>query len=190
MLCAEAPTCWTFVRKLEQKHFVGKDSRWFTDHRSQPPERLTRLFLRSLRDLLEFAGRPLDKTLSAWLAAHGDVSELILRCRSALALAALRHTACRPDLLILDEFHRYADLILPATPAPSTGRAKERARSLALLTKNLLGDGTSKPALLLLSATPYRLIRLDKGACPAVVTSTSGNSYNFSTTCVPTSTSR
>jgi hypothetical protein len=166
LLHTEAPTCWLRVRELEKEHFVGKDTRWFTAHRSPPPPHIVKVFVRSLRDILDFTGKPFDKALTAWLEDHGDVSELILRCRSALALAALRHTASRPDLLILDEFHRYADLILPATAGPPNRFAKERTRSLGLLTKTLLGDGISRPALLLLSATPYRLIRLDKGELP------------------------
>jgi hypothetical protein len=166
LLHSQAPTCWLQIREIEKQHFARRDSRWFPAHRSPPPQHLVRLFVRCLRDILEIPGKHLDKALTAWLEEHGDVSELILRCRSALALAALRHTSCRPDLLILDEFHRYADLILPPTTENTTCLARERAHSLNLLTKALLGDGTSSPALLLLSATPYRLIKLDKSELP------------------------
>ena len=56
-----------------------------------------------------------------------DLAELIARFRSALALSALRSPSVRPDLVILDEFHRYADLILPSPSKAPRPLERERA---------------------------------------------------------------
>lgn len=61
--------------------------------------------------------------------------------RRLLAEACLEATP--PDLIIFDEFQRFRDMLVPAT-GDRLGRA-------------LLGIGRKKPAMLLLSATPYRL---------------------------------
>lgn len=61
--------------------------------------------------------------------------------RRLLAEACLAGTP--PQLIILDEFQRFRELLAPA-PDNLLGRA-------------LLGSGKTKPAMLLLSATPYRL---------------------------------
>ena len=61
--------------------------------------------------------------------------------RRLLAEACLEATP--PDLIIFDEFQRFREMLAPAT-GDRLGRA-------------LLGIGRKKPAMLLLSATPYRL---------------------------------
>ena len=130
-------------------------------------------FEAALRDIFQLGRRHLEPALIAWLndrQLHGKedgLAELVLRSRCALALAALRSAAVKPDLIVLDEFHRYADLILPCADAPAgeTRRQAERRRIHALLMTELLGcgehDGRRPPAVLLLSATPYRLRRHD-----------------------------
>src|SRR5260221_2080472 len=120
-----------------------------------------------MRVVMELVGRPFDDGLAAWLTRRdNDVAELVLRARAALALAALCDSACRPDLLILDEFHRYADLLIPAGEPSKDELGAERHRVHRLLVDKLIGDGDDAPALLLLSATPYRLQRLDRGEIP------------------------
>ena len=106
----------------------------------------------------------LEPLIESWLDQHKDVLEFVSRARSALAFAALSRKAISPDLLILDEFHRYADLIAPTT-APADKRkpfAGERKRVHDLLIDKFLnGHEGRPPATLLLSATPYQLNRLD-----------------------------
>jgi hypothetical protein len=87
------------------------------------------------------------------VAIHGDEAAgktpmkpltFIGRLRRALALATLRHQP--PDLVILDEFQRYRQLLEEKEADP--------------LLKALLDPTASAkpPAILLLSATPYRLL--------------------------------
>lgn len=115
---------------------------------------------RALRDVFDQATANLEKALIAWLERDDvDLVEFVARFRSALALAALRCKTVRPDIVVLDEFHRYADLILPKEAATNTPLKRERARVHRLLVDALL-RGDEPPAVLLLSATPYRLRRL------------------------------
>ena len=115
---------------------------------------------RALRDIFNCPVGNLEKAIIAWLERKEvDLAEFIARFRSALALAALRSRAVRPDLVILDEFHRYADLILPRHEESQDRLKLERARVHGLLVDALL-KGDQQPAVLLLSATPYRLRRL------------------------------
>ena len=96
-------------------------------------------------------GEPVRAMLD--LAVHGDAERKIKalkpttfvgRLRRALALATLRHQP--PDLVILDEFQRYRQLLDEKDTDP-------------LLKALLEPEGsTSPPAILLLSATPYPLL--------------------------------
>lgn len=116
---------------------------------------------RALRDMFDCPDGNVEKAIMEWLKRDDvDMLEFVARFRSALALAALRSKTVRPDLIILDEFHRYADLILPREEKSDIPLKRERARVHRLLVHALLG-GEDRPALLLLSATPYRLRRLD-----------------------------
>lgn len=73
-----------------------------------------------------------------------DELELIAHFRNALAASAIEQLA--PDIVIFDEFQRFRDL-LEIGEDPSAERVMGRLR----------GDqGENPPALLLLSATPYR----------------------------------
>ncbi len=87
------------------------------------------------------------------LAVHGDAGKKIVplkpttfvgRLRRALALATLRHQP--PDLVVLDEFQRYRQILDEKDADP--------------LLKALLEPENSDipPAIMLLSATPYRLL--------------------------------
>jgi hypothetical protein len=115
---------------------------------------------RALRDVFPDDDQPFQSTVLKWLERPDTgIVEFIGRARAALALAALRLGKIRPDLVILDEFHRYADLILPTPHASGERTGRERAKVHRLLIDALL-NGTQRPAVLLLSATPYRLRRL------------------------------
>jgi hypothetical protein len=71
--------------------------------------------------------------------------DLIAHFRNALAASALDEL--RPDLVIFDEFQRFRNLLNP-----------EKDRAAARVIGKLRGEGLARPpALLLLSATPYRL---------------------------------
>ena len=74
-----------------------------------------------------------------------DVLELIAHLRNALAASAVEKV--KPDLVIFDEFQRFRDLL-----EPQQDEAAQRVIG------RLRGDDSpNPPALLLLSATPYRL---------------------------------
>ncbi|MBD9511990.1 DEAD/DEAH box helicase family protein [Ensifer sp. ENS10] len=115
---------------------------------------------RALRDVFACEKKPFSVVVREWLE-RGDtgIAEFIGRARSAMALATLRSGEHRPDLIILDEFHRYADLILPQPEMSVAPIRRERARIHGLLIEALL-NGPQRPGILLLSATPYRLRRL------------------------------
>ena len=162
-----APGTWRKVRAADDKREDEGIRRLFSAELAEPPARLIEAFGAALRELTSLSGRPLDAGLEALLDGwSGDVPELILRCRGALALAALRDPLTRPDLLILDEFHRYADLVVPLGVVPSDVLGAERHEVQRRLVEALMGVDGEGPALLLLSATPYRLQRLDRGEIP------------------------
>ncbi len=162
-----APRLWRGLRAIDREREEQRERRWFSAHLDDAPAHLGRPFEAALRELTALAGMPLDiglqERLETW---NSSVPELILRCRAALALAALRDSACRPELLILDEFHRYADLLMPGGASPLDPLGRERHLVQRTLVEALVGDGKTGPALLLLSATPYRLQRLDHGEIP------------------------
>ncbi len=135
----------------------GPNARSLLGERAASLEGYTQIGIeRALRDIFDCPKGNLQKTIIAWLEAKEvSLAELIARFRSALALSALRSKSVRPDLIILDEFHRYADLILPQREASEDRLKRERARVHKLLVDALL-KGDQKPAVLLLSATPYR----------------------------------
>lgn len=167
LLCDIAPNFWRHLRTLDKLRAKQGKSIWFPAQPDDPPAHLKQPFQVALRMVMELVGKPLDDGLTAWIERRkDDVAELILRARAALALAALRDPTCRPDLLILDEFHRYADLIVAAEKPPQDELGKERRRVHRMLVDTLMGHGENAPALLLLSATPYRLQRVDRGEIP------------------------
>jgi len=114
----------------------------------------------ALRTVFSISKGNVEKGMIEWFtASSNDLMEFIARFRSALALAALKSKTVRPDLVILDEFHRYADLILPQPPRDDRRLTAERATVHRALVDALLA-GEDPPAVLLLSATPYRLRQL------------------------------
>lgn len=167
LICDAVPEFWCRLRVLDRAREAKGKPAWFPAQPVDPPAHLKGPFQVALRVVMELVGRPLEDGLAAWLLRRGnDAAEFALRARAALALAALRDPSCRPDLLILDEFHRYADLIIPSREPPKDELGAERHRVHQLLVNTLIGDGEDAPALLLLSATPYRLQRLDRGKIP------------------------
>lgn len=91
--------------------------------------------------LAEEFGSPLADDMRA--VARGRPRAFIGRLRRALALASLRNQP--PDLVIFDEFQRYRNIL------DEGGLANPLMRQL------LVSGGGRGPALLFLSATPYRL---------------------------------
>ena len=161
------PRLFGRLRSIDEGREQQGERRWFSNHLADAPTHLRRPFEAALRELTSLAGKPLEiglrERLETW---QGPVAELILRCRAALALVALRDPASRPDLLILDEFHRYADLVMPAGAPPLDPLGLERHFVQRTLVEALIGADGLGPAVLLLSATPYRLQRLDQGEIP------------------------
>ncbi|MBB3473477.1 DEAD/DEAH box helicase family protein [Sphingomonas sp. BK345] len=116
---------------------------------------------RAMRDVFGCPTGSVEGAVVDWLERkHVDIGEFVGRFRSVFALAALRSSHVRPDLVVLDEFHRYADLIIPKPEVDPDPLRAERAHVHRLLVDALLG-GDQPPAVLLLSATPYRLRRLN-----------------------------
>lgn len=112
------------------------------------PNKLPAAFYRSLTALLN-TDDPLD-LLSAKSTQKGGRSYCLHAMRCALALTALRRKDVRPDLIILDEFQKFPWVLHPESEKvdPMTAR---------LIGNVYSGDDKARPALLLLSATPYRL---------------------------------
>jgi hypothetical protein len=167
----ERTLIWNLVRRsypeLAQKlRTLDRDRNKSTpifEPSSEDVSLLARSFDRGLRAVFDCANAPLESRIGSWLDDRKDILEFVSRSRSALAYAALDRRVTSPDLLILDEFHRYADLIIPApTRGPNKPLAIERKRIHELLIAHLLdGRDGQTPATLLLSATPYKLSRLD-----------------------------
>lgn len=172
LLTEIAPRVLAKLNELDRRRQVGKASGkyrplWSAGARTTRAH-LEVTFAGALRDVFNLRGKPLERGLLAWLANNEDPLEFVLRARSALSLGALRDRTTRPDLLILDEFHRYADLITPAEGSPAGGVERERLKVHQLLVGELLRAGLP---IVLLSATPYRLSRADGGTIV-------GSSYN------------
>ena len=99
----------------------------------------------------------LSTRLEQVLEEHGQ-HELVGRLRSALAMHALKRI--HPDLVIFDEFQRFRELLAPARRHDLTEAENASFAATAKLHRALRGDDlppAKRPALLLLSATPYRL---------------------------------
>jgi hypothetical protein len=104
-------------------------------------------FTNSVRE--EFNLAPYQQLLpelrARWERGELDHLELIAHLRNALAASGVEEV--KPDLVIFDEFQRFRDLLEP--------QEDEAARRVI---GRLRGDDSPEPpALLLLSATPYRL---------------------------------
>jgi hypothetical protein len=129
---------WDWAIKEAEKNFMAS------------PPHLGQRFRKALA--IEFKADEFGQSVRTMLdvAVHGDAERKIKplkpttfvgRLRRALALATLRHQP--PDLVILDEFQRYRQLLDEKDADP-------------LLRALLEPDGSATPpAILLLSATPY-----------------------------------
>lgn len=138
---------------------------------AEDAKQMAQAFTPALREMLVSADveRALDEgPLQKWFDKNG-VLELILRARCALALTALRSTKIAPHLIVVDEFHRFGDLLAgttPDTPKQRRGRQEElrkerRSAHQCLMNALMRSDGEDPAALLMLSATPYRLQKVD-----------------------------
>ena len=104
------------------------------------------------------SGQHLPPRIRAFVE-QGKHLEFVAAVRSALAVAAL--VQIRPDLVIFDEFQRFRDLLEEAPDAeddatPEGDQLGVRDAAASRVLRAIRGDGSEhKPALLLLSATPY-----------------------------------
>lgn len=108
---------------------------------------LREAFMLSVREEFQLAERQqlLPALRAYWEKGELDELGLIAHLRNALAASAIEEV--KPDLVVFDEFQRFRDLLDPNQDEPAQ-RVIGRLR----------GDGSADPpALLLLSATPYRL---------------------------------
>ena len=104
-------------------------------------------FLKSARQEFQLAeGQHFLAELRArWDSGEIDALDLIVHLRNALAASAIEEVS--PDLVIFDEFQKFDDLL-----------KKQEDQAAERVIGRLLGHGMqTAPALLLLSATPYRL---------------------------------
>ena len=108
---------------------------------------LKTLFIQAVRN--EMGLEPRKWVIPALLNVEEPL-ELIARLRNALAVGAIEKL--RPDLVIFDEFQRFRDLVSSNSEEAAEDEAAER------LIRTIRGDQSpNPPALLLLSATPYRM---------------------------------
>ncbi len=134
------------IRKFPEKTMqrnVSSDWEGLVRRYRQPVAALPRHFIYAFKAALtkEFDGPPKKRVPGA--ARREPAGRFVGRLRRALAYTVL--VARPPDLVILDEFQRYRDLMSPQNRAdPLIGALFEPKSS-------------SRPALLLLSATPYKL---------------------------------
>ena len=94
------------------------------------------------RKLVSTFGHDAGRRIVEAARQRSEWLKVLARLRSSLAEACL--LARPPDLVIFDEFQRYRDLLAP-------GENDRLGRAL------LEGENDRRPAILLLSATPYRL---------------------------------
>lgn len=156
--------CYPYIKSevldMDKKH-AGEGRKLLDEKASDLDGYTLDAIEQALRDVFRCAKGNIETVVVEWLnLKYVDVGEFIGRFRSILALAALRSRVVRPDLIVLDEFHRYADLIIPKNEDIQDPLKRERAHVHRLLVDALLG-GDRSPAVLLLSATPYRLRRLN-----------------------------
>jgi hypothetical protein len=105
--------------------------------------KLKRAFKRSVRKEFDCTGR--RKVAPVLIERSEDPLDLIAHLRNALAASAIEET--KPDLIIFDEFQRFRDLLFSEV-------STDEARVVDRLRGERMSD---RPALLLLSATPFRL---------------------------------
>ena len=131
-----------FPERTMQRN-VTSDWEGLVRRHRQPVASLPRKFVYAFKAALtkEFGGVPKERLPA--IAGIESAGRFVGRLRRALAYTVL--TAQPPDLVILDEFQRYRDLLSKSNRAdPLIGALFEPA--------------SSPPGLLLLSATPYKLL--------------------------------
>ncbi len=110
---------------------------------------LSRRFRRELAHELELAEAPWSSTFIQRMRREVDAGrdrELVGKSRLALARAALDKLS--PDLIIFDEFQRFFEVLVPGDDDDPVARQ--------IIKRLLRVDKEETPAILLLSATPYR----------------------------------
>lgn len=126
-----------WLRRQAKKSWGG----WKKHPRTQPRAGLADAFFSVLRRQLGLSkGQHLPGALRR--RVERDPLDAIQQLRISLARAGLKQLA--PDLVIFDEFQRFSDLL------HGDGRGSDIAREM-------VGSGPRGPAVLLLSATPFRL---------------------------------
>lgn len=149
LIHALVESIWPDFFKEHGKNFFQRSAqRWWKEwvkyYRKQVKsnDRLREAFYQSVRKEFDLKSR------QRFLPAVRDETsplKLIAHFRNALAASALDEI--RPDLVIFDEFQRFRDLL-----------DADIDEAAARVIRKLRGEGMGRPpALLLLSATPYRL---------------------------------
>ncbi|CAH0062668.1 helicase [Stenotrophomonas maltophilia] len=124
----------------------------------EPDEAITRTFVKSLdkkrlRQLVEVCDRHAGRRTRALDSdERAEALELTSWLRTTLAHCCLK--ALKPDLVVLDEFQRFRELL--AVQDPDSDDEAAPASSAAKLAQELF-DHENKPRVLLLSATPYKM---------------------------------
>ncbi len=156
--------------RVEEKLKLVQEKSWLYELEKRSSgamlDRIRDLAQPYVKDVREWLARPADsdaaiaRALSDKLSSQSQFATIqILRKR----LARIGLERLRPDVVILDEFQRFFEVLEPLSLKTDTGMEDERldvdrdvdAEGLLQL---LLGapPGGSGPAILLLSATPYR----------------------------------
>ena len=144
LLAARYPTLTTIDDQGEEwlrRNAVASWENWKQSTECQPSPALADAFFPVLREQLGLAPRQHLPTAIRRRIAN-DPLETINLLRIALAKTGLAELA--PDLVIFDEFQRFQDLLAGG----------ERGSDIA---REMVRTGVGGPAVLLLSATPYRL---------------------------------
>jgi len=111
-----------------------------------PGHAFTEAFRISVREMFDVeSGEHLPHRLG--IALGNDPKLFVAMLREALTRASLR--CLPPDLIVFDEFHKYRDRVFPL-PGKEDKATKDEHDFLSFL------PGETRPALLLLSATPFR----------------------------------
>ena len=99
-------------------------------------------------------GQHLPTGIRMFLDKENGGLDLVAAIRSGLAVAALERV--KPDIVILDEFQRFRDLLDESADGGDSNEASSDTADASRVLKAILGNGVEhQPALLLLSATPY-----------------------------------
>lgn len=144
LLAARYPTLTRFGRRGEEwlrRNAVASWDDWKRWSGCQPSPSLIRAFFPILREQLGLSpGKHVPTAIRRNVIE--DPLKAIKLLRIALARTGL--AALAPDLVVFDEFQRFQDLLA----------GRDRGSDIA---REMVRTGRGRPAVLLLSATPYRL---------------------------------